>query len=104
MPLDFSGFGEPTLRDLMNHVGHLSAKWREIGSELGISESDLDIIQYNQAGIPNLAQTAMRAVFQKWNASMTSTYSWENLANVLKSNAVGEKAVVRVLYEQLSQK
>jgi hypothetical protein len=101
---DFSGFGEPTLRDLMNHVGHLSAKWREIGSELGISESDLDIIQYNQAGIPNLAQTAMRAVFQKWNASMTSTYSWENLANVLKSNAVGEKAVVRVLYEQLSQK
>ena len=87
----------------MHHVGHVSAKWREIGSELGMTEDELDIIQYDLAGTPNFAQSAMRAVFHKWNSAMTSTYSWENLANALMSNAVGEKALVRVLYEKLSQ-
>ena len=102
-PLDFSQFGEPILRDLMLHVGHVSAKWREIGSELGMNEDELDIIQHDLAGTPNFAQSAMRVVFHKWNSAMTSAYSWENLAHALMSNAVGEKALVRVLYEKLSQ-
>ena len=68
-----------------------------------MSEDVLDTIQLNQVGSPNFAQSAMRAVFKEWNSSMTSTYSWETLASALMSNAVGEKSLVRVLYEQLSQ-
>ena len=86
----------------MNHVGYkVSAKWRPIGSELGLSENDLSTIQLNHAGNPQAAQACMRVVIQEWYSAETSEFSWQNLANVLIS--VNERRAVRELHKKLSQ-
>ena len=88
----------------MNCVGHkVTAKWRPIGEGLGLGGNDLNTIQIDSAGKPNLAQHALGEVFQLWYSAETSEYSWQNLANVLESPAVKEKLAVRVLHNILSQ-
>lgn len=103
--VDFSKFGEPELRELMSLIGYrVSAKWRDIGSELGLTESDLDIIMANVAGSPNQVQAAMRGVFQRWHAAETSQFSWQTLANALSSAAISEQAAVRDLHSKLIER
>ena len=98
-------FGKPTLPSLMNLVGcEVKSKWREIGSGLGVAEADLKSIQTEEAGKDDSTQSCMRRVFSKWQAAMTSPYTWQNLANVLVSPDVNEKAAMFKLHKSLCEK
>ena len=81
---DFMQFGKPTLPSLVNLVGcEVKSKWCEIGSGLGVADADLKSIQIEEAGKDDAIQSCMQRVFSKWQAAMTSSYTWQNLANVL---------------------
>ena len=86
----------------MNVGSKVAAQWKNIGTELGLSDHGLDIIEFNTSGKPNSAQEAMRMVFRKWYNSEASPYTWQTLANALSSDAVGENAVVRELHRALT--
>lgn len=82
---------------------NVSAKWQAIGSQLGLSENDLQTIMLNHAGQSQAANSSMREVIHKWHSAETSEFSWQNLANVLMSVAVNERKEVRLLHEKLSK-
>ena len=87
---------------LMNLVGcNVKHKWREIGSGLGVTEADLTSIQAEEAGKDDSIQHCMRRVFRKWEAARTSEYTWQNLAKVLESPDVNERAAVLGLHKSL---
>ena len=99
---DFRQFGEPSLASLMNHVGvRVRNKWYAIGNGLKVEVTELESFQTEEAGKTDATQHCMRRVFQKWHAAVTSEYSWANLARVLESPAVNEKAAVQELYKAL---
>ena len=86
----------------MNLVGcNVKNKWREIGSGLGVKEADLTSIQAEEAGKTDSIQNCMQRVFQKWESTMSSEFTWQNLANVLNSPDVNEKAAVKDLHKSL---
>ena len=99
---DFRQFDEPDIVSLMNLVGmSVRTKWQQIGYGLGIKGSDLKAFQMNDGSKPDAAQHCMRSVFEKWEESCTSQYTWQKLADVLLSEAVAEKNAVRQLYKAL---
>ena len=101
---DFMQFGKPTLPLLMSRVGcEVKNKWREIGSGLGVAEADLKSIKTEEAGSDDATQSCMRRVFSKWETAMTSPYTWQNLANVLVSTEVNEKAAMFKLHKSLCE-
>ena len=88
----------------MNLVGtKVKAKWEAIGEGLGVKPSDLEAFQANHGHNPYAAQKCMHNVFNKWDSARTSEYSWQNLADVLASNAVDEIKVVEQLHKALSK-
>ena len=89
---------------LMNSVGcSVKHKWHEIGTGLGVKEADLTSIQAEEANKTDATQHCMRRVFCKWESSMTSEYTWQNLAKVLKTPDVNEKAAVLELHKSLCE-
>jgi len=101
---DFRQFGKPSMSLLLNLVGcNVKHKWREIGTGLGVKEADLTSIQAEEANKTDATQRCMRRVFSKWESAMTSEYTWQNLANVLQSPVVNEKAAVLELYKSLCE-
>ena len=89
---------------LMNLVGcNVKHKWHEIGTGLGVKEADLTSIQAEEANKTDATQCCMRCVFCKWESSMTSEYTWQNLAKVLKSSDVNEKTAMLELHKSLCE-
>jgi len=88
----------------MNLVGcEVKSKWREIGSGLGLTESNLKSIKTEEAGSDDAIQSCMWRVFSKWQSAMTSPCTWQNLADVLVSPAVNEKAAMLKLHKSLCE-
>jgi len=99
---DFKQFDKPMMSSLMNLVGcNVKHKWREIGTGLGVKEADLTSIQAEEANKTDATQSCMQCVFRNWESAMTSDYTWQNLANVLRSPVVNEKSAVLELYKSL---
>ena len=88
----------------MNLVGaEVKAKWEAIGGGLLIKTADLNAFKSNRGHQSDAAQQCMHDVFVKWDTARTSEYSWQNLADVLKSPAVAEIKLVEQLYDALSK-
>ena len=84
LSLDFSRFPAPELDDLMRCVSDdLKCKWKDIASGLGVH--NLDNIRSAHEGAVDPNGDCMRHVFGIWKAWMTSEYSWQKIAEVLRS-------------------
>ena len=82
--LDFSRFPAPVLDDLMRCVSDdLKFRWKDIAS--GLRVGNLDDIRSAHEGAVDPDGDCMRDVFGIWKARMTSEYSWEKIAEVLRS-------------------
>ena len=89
----------PTHKDLMNQVGAvIPAKWRFVGSELGLPHDQLDAIEREQNGILALC---FSAVFHKWECDMTLPYTWQTIITVLRARQVGAKNLAKTLEDRL---
>ena len=77
----------PLLRDLADVVTpHYAAKWRVIGFLLGLSQSALDIIEYDRG---RSAINCCIEIWGKWLDSDTSA-TWRKVLKVLENKAVTE--------------
>ena len=86
------------LRDLMNDVAAIiPAKWKEVGIQLKLSTRTLDEIQDQNAGKPESSKLSFGQVFIQWERLQTSPYTWENMISILRSPAVGEEHLAKIL-------
>ena len=75
----------PLLKDLQNHVTpNYAARWRMIGTQLGLPSGTLDIIEYNNR---DRAEPCCNAILKKW-LEVDPSASWEKLFEVIESPAV----------------
>ena len=73
---------EPKIQDLMNDVASLiTAKWQEMGIQLGLQHNDLDTIQL----CSNVPNTCFQNVFGLWKQKQCSEYSWTTICTALTS-------------------
>ena len=72
----------PQLKDLMNSVGSvITAKWQEMGIQLGLQQNDLDTIQL----CSNVPIACFQNVFSLWKQKQCSEYSWTTIYTALTS-------------------
>ena len=97
---DFSRFPPPELKDLENVVGaEWKHRWKDIADGLGVT--GLNNIKASHQGAVDQPGDCMRDVFSKWECEMTSPYTYEKLAEVLKS--LGMIETRKKLHEELSK-
>ena len=73
---------EPKIQDLMNDVASfITAKWQEMGIQLGLQQNDLDTIQL----CSNVPNTCFQNVFGLWKQKQCSEYSWTTICTALTS-------------------
>ena len=85
---------EPQLSDLMNEVASkVSAKWRQISIQLGLTLNDQKCFIDATSGDPNQCFTF---VFNVWRNRATRPYTWSTVIQTLESPAVDE---VRLAHE-----
>ena len=74
---------EPQLQDLMNDVASvITAKWQEMGIQLGLQQNDLDTIKMDSI---NVSHTCFGNVFGLWKQKQCSEYSWATIYTALTS-------------------
>ena len=80
---------EPLFCDLINEVAAITPhKWRKVGIELGVKESDLDSLDSQSLGDPI---RCFIGVFSMWkNGHGTKEIKWNKIAEVLEAPGVGE--------------
>lgn len=83
---------------LVNIGVRFADQWENIGTGLKVEVFRLRNIRRDNQD----AQACMREVFIEWEKGMKSPYTWENLAQVLCSDAINEGGVLEVMYKQLS--
>ena len=77
--------GTPQLKDLHNHITpHYAARWRIIGTLLGLPKGTLDIIEHDNY---HKAEPCCDAVWEKW-LEVDPSASWNKLQSVIHSPAV----------------
>ena len=97
---DFSRFPQPTLWVLQNIVGaEQKYRWQDIAT--GLEVTRLENIKASHEGAVDQPGDCMRVVFSRWKSEMTSPYTYEKLAEVLKSLRMIETRVK--LHEELSK-
>ena len=79
---------EPSLASLMNYVGHLEHKWKDVGIELGLEPDVLDGIRVTKPCDPN---GCMTMVFAKWQQIMTKPYTWQTILVALCKPLIDNK-------------
>ena len=78
----------------------LKYKWKDIASDLGVR--NLDNIRSAHGGAEDPNGDCMRDVFENWREQMTSEYSWQKIAEVLRS--LNENGCLLRLHGFLSEK
>ena len=79
---------EPELSDLMNEVASkVSAKWREISIQLGLTPYDQECFMELTRNNPIQCITF---VFKVWKSRATRSYTWSTVIEALESPAVDE--------------
>ena len=90
---------EPELSDLMNEVASkVSAKWKEISIQLGLTVNDQKCFIDATSGDPNQCFTF---VFNVWRNRATRPYKWSTVIKALETPAVGEKRLAQDLRTKL---
>ena len=90
---------EPELSDLMNEVASkVSAKWKEISIQLGLTLDDQQHFIDATSGDPKQCFTF---VFTVWKSSATRPYTWSTVIKALESPAVNEMRLAQELRTKL---
>ena len=90
---------EPQLSDLMNEVASkVSAKWKEISIQLGLTPSDQESFM---ASTPNDPIQCFTSVFRVWKNQETRPYTWSTVIKALESPAVDEMRLAQELRTKL---
>ena len=90
---------EPELLDLMNEVASkISAKWKEISIQLGLTLNDQKCFIDAISGDPNQCITF---VFNVWRNRATRPYKWSTVIQILESPAVDEVRLAQELGTKL---
>ena len=79
----------------------LRAQWKDIGTKLGVPQSDLEAYEEDLRGN---SQRCITKVFNTWHDGMTSEYSWRNLAEAMCSPLVNKQGLLPALYDKLKEK
>ena len=82
---------EPAVSDLMNEVAaKIPKKWRDVGLQLGLDQSELDGIAIESPGDTNLCYSR---VFTHWKNKISAAhpYNWSTIVHALRAPAVGEE-------------
>ena len=105
-PLKLNGYQDkincsPTHLDLMNHIAvNVPTKWRDIGLQLGLRVTDLDVIEARHFSD---YKRCFSAVFNLWENQLTSPYSWSTILLALTSPLVGECRLAEQTRSMLTQ-
>ena len=90
---------EPELPDLMNEVASkVSAKWKEISIQLGLTLNDQKYFMELTLGDPKQCFTF---VFTVWKSRATRPYTWSTVIQALESPAVDEMRLAQELRTKL---
>ena len=90
---------EPELSDLMNEVASkVSAKWKEISIQLGLTLNDQKYFMELTLGDPKQCFTF---VFTVWKSRATKPYTWSTVIEALESPAVDEVRLAQELRAKL---
>ena len=90
---------EPELLDLMNEVASkVSAKWKEISIQLGLTLNDQKCFIEVTFGDP---KQCMTFVFTVWKSRGTRPYTWSTVIEVLETPAVDEMRIAQELRTKL---
>ena len=72
----------------MNWLNDIQIEWRQLGEQLNVSTTALDVIQ-NNLGRPTPIGK-LSEVISKWKRSASSPYTFENLLECLKTMPLDE--------------
>ena len=90
---------KPELSDLMNEVASkVSAKWKEISIQLGLTLNDQKYFIDATSGDPFKCFTF---VFTVWKDRATRPYTWSTVIQTLQAPAVGEIRLAQELRTKL---
>ena len=96
----YQHLGSPSLSELMERIGtEAAAKWKGIGSELGLSSSTLGSIGRRNRD----DMMRMMDVFSKWQAQLTTPNNWTSLLIALSSPQVKELKLVEIIISHLKK-
>eukprot|EP00731_Ephydatia_muelleri_P023387 Em0015g970a len=92
-------------KNLLNEVfAKVPAKWKSIGIQLDLLESELEDIESQIAGSPNRNLEGSTLVLTKWKALRRSQYSWIVIIEALESSLVGENRLAAELRTKCKSK
>ena len=77
------------LKDVLEAVAHVCAKWKLIGLQLGMPPEKLDEIKSEHKDPRN----CFLEVLNEWLKGLDPEPTWEGLAKALRSKSVGEDAL-----------
>ena len=96
---------ELTPKNLLNEVfTEVPAKWKSIGIQLDLPESELEDIESQIAGSSNRNLEGSMLVLTKWKALRRSQYSWIVIIEALESSLVGENRLAAELRTKCKSK
>ena len=86
LSLTVPSLGPDSLKDVRKELWNISAKWYDIGLELGLRTGVLENIRYQNPDAP----TCLREMVFHWLKKVDPPPTWEGLACALESCTVGE--------------
>ncbi len=85
------------LKKVRNAVYGARAKWRSLGTELGLSEDDLDSIERDEASV----EDRLSRMLTMWLRRLSLCPTWENLVKALRSKWVQREDVAKDVIGEL---
>ena len=78
----------PKQSDLLNQVAaQIPAKWRDVGLQFEIDNSNLEAIYNKYLGNVN---SCFAGVFDLWRKNRSHPYTWATIIKILRTRSVGE--------------
>ena len=92
----------PTHLELMNRVAvYIPTKWRDVGLQLGLSTTDLEVIEARH-GHAGDYHTCFSCVFSVWERQLNSAYTWSTITQALDTALVGEQRLAEEIRSALA--
>ena len=90
---------EPRIFDIRNCLAEYKHKWMSIGEGLRVGDGDLQSIR-RDTGLDDGERLA--EMLRKWRDSKCSTFTWQNIINVLETPAIDLKRAADNIRSKLS--
>ncbi|XP_019862665.1 PREDICTED: uncharacterized protein LOC109591359 [Amphimedon queenslandica] len=101
---DVNRYGQPTMIELLNWiVAKNPSIWNEVGSQLGISDGNLNAIQRNISFGAN-PKLLFKGVLSLWETSRSRPYTWGTILNALASPIVEQVGLAQDVARKLDSK